>query len=74
MTSRVREALNTLPPSDALSLPQAAFNFLNDGYIGGATERALMVALDRWAETVLGPEEKGNGGGRWADDGGGNQE
>ena len=50
---RVRRALNAIPPSTKLTLPQAAFNFLNSGLDFTATEKALTEALERWADTVI---------------------
>ncbi len=67
---RILKALALVGPTRELTLPQAAYNFLNEGIDGSDTERALAKALVRWADTLLGPEEEGNG--HWADDGGSN--
>ena len=69
---RVLKALTAIGPSSELTLPQAAFNFLTTPLDVPEAERLLKEALERWADTVLGPEENGNGWGRWEDDGGAN--
>lgn len=69
--SRIKKALDARVLPNDLDIHQAAFNLVmtNSGGVLG-----LLAALERWADTVLGPEENGNGEGRWADDGGGHVE
>jgi hypothetical protein len=69
---RVLKALTVVGPSSELTLPQAAFNFLTTPFDVPEAERLLKEALERWADSVLGPEEGPNGEGRWGDDGGTN--
>jgi len=73
MTSnkRIQDALDATAGTESWNriLAQDAFNLLRNSPL---VDQHIREALNRWADTVLGPETNGNGDGRWGDDGGEN--